>query len=345
MSTLLSPFFFEGLTYPQALFLLIPVAVLLLVECFPGNSGVLSMSTTSELRGLGHGPLRFYRLFPALLRAAGLTLLVVALAGPLNGYELRKDRAGVIDIMLCVDVSGSMQQADFVMNGQPRDRLFVTKQAVRNFIDSRRERQEGRYGADRVGLVLFSGLAWTQCPLTLDYDVLEREVENAGIAPDNKQGTAIGSALGLAIRRLSQTPAKSKVVVLLSDGNNNHGELDPMTAAQMAKEMGIRVYTIGAGSPEETTMLQGGLFPVKSEAIDEDMLKKMAGSTGGRYYLATDTDALMNAYAEINDLETTEIELGDYYEFRENFTAYFALGALLSLASIVLRRTRYEVIP
>ncbi len=344
MNGLFDPFLFGSLAHPWALVLLIPVVLLGVFEAFAGAPGAVTISTGSALARLGVRVSRSWRAIPAAIRTAGLSLLVLALACPLNGYQIRKDRAGVIDIMLCVDVSGSMQQKDFAVDGVPRDRLFVTKQAVRNFIDSRRERQEGRFGVDRVGLLLFSGVAWTQCPLTLDYDILEKAVEDAQIAPENKQGTAIGSALGLAVRRLSQTEAKSKVIVLLSDGRNNRGELDPLTAAQLAKEYGIRVYTIGAGSPESTT-IPGALFPVQSEAIDEDMLKKVAGTTGGRYYLATDTDALMSAYKEINALETTEIDLGDYYEFKEAFMPYLILGALLTIVSIAARRTVFEVVP
>lgn len=344
MNGLLNAFRFEMLAQPRALWLLVPVALLLLVEAFSRPAGAVSFSTGRMIAGLGHSVPRLLLAVPALLRAGGLALLVVALAGPMNGYQLRRDRAGVIDIMLCVDVSGSMRQTDFVMNGQQRDRLYVTKQAVANFINSRRERQNSRYGLDRVGLILFSGIAWTQCPLTLDYDILEKEVQDARIAPDSKQGTAIGSALGLALRRLGRTEAKSKVVVLLSDGQNNRGELDPVSAAQMAREMGIRVYTIGAGSPQEQ-VLRGGLFPVRSEAIDEEMLTKVATLTGGKYYLASDTAALMSAYNEINELETTEIDLGDYYEFRDAFMPWLTLGGLLIALSLCVRRRWFDPLP
>ncbi len=344
MRQLIDPFIFGSLGHPWALLLMIPVVLLGLFEAFSGAPGAVTISTGSALARLGARVSRSWRAVPAGLRMLGLSLLVLAMACPLNGYQVRKDRSGVIDIMLCVDVSGSMQQADFVMDGVPRDRLYVTKQAVRNFIDSRRERQTGRFGVDRVGLVLFSGIAWTQCPLTLDYDILEKAVEDSTFAPQSKQGTAIGSALGLAVRRLSQTEAKSKVVVLLSDGRNNRGELDPLTAADLAKEYNIRVYTIGAGSPQPTT-IQNGIFPVESEPIDEDMLKKVAGTTGGRYYLATDTAALIGAYKEINALETTEIDLGDYYEFKEAFMPYLILGALLTVLSVIVRRSAFEVVP
>jgi len=150
--------------------------------------------------------------------------------------------------------------------------------------------------------------------------------------------------LGLAVRRLKASEAKSKVVILLTDGVNNRGELDPVTAARLAKEYGIRVYTIGAGSTEEV-VIQQGLFPVRTEAIDEKVLRQMADTTGGRYYLATDTESLMKAYDEISALETTEIDIGDYYEANEAFMPYLVLGALLVLASVFSRRLWFEVLP
>lgn len=337
-------FGFDGLSHPLYLWLGIVVAVLLALELTGRAPGSVVLSTGEALARLRGRRTDFARRIPALLRALGLVLLLVALAGPLRGYHVRKDRAGVIDIMLCLDVSGSMQQPDFFIAGRQYDRLHVAREAALKFVNSRREAQDARYGLDRIGLILFSGLAWTRCPLTLDYDILEREIEGATIAPERKDGTAIGSALGLAVRRLSRSEAKSKVVVLLTDGVNNRGELDPMTAARLAKEYGIRVYTIGAGSTEEV-VVQRGFFPMRTEAIDEKVLKEMADTTGGRYYLATDTESLMNAYDEISSLETTEIDIGDYYEPNEEFMPYLVAGALALLASVFTRRLLFEVVP
>ncbi|OQC04620.1 MAG: von Willebrand factor type A domain protein [Candidatus Hydrogenedentes bacterium ADurb.Bin101] len=337
-------FLFDGLAHPYFLALSLPILLVLLLELLGRPPGAVTLSTENVLAGLRDRRIDWKRRLPAVLRALGLLLLCVALAGPLRGFHVRKDRAGVIDIMLCLDVSGSMQQPDFTINGHPHDRLYVAREAARNFVNSRRETREGRYGLDRIGLILFSGLAWTQCPLTLDYDILEREIDGASIAPERKQGTAIGSTLGLAVRRLKTSEAKSKVVILLTDGVNNRGELDPVTAARLAKEYGIRVYTIGAGSTEEV-VIQQGLFPVRTEAIDEKVLRQMADTTGGRYYLATDTESLMKAYDEISALETTEIDIGDYYEANEAFMSYLVLGALLVLASVFSRRLWFEVLP
>ena len=344
MSTLFLLFKYDGLAYPLMLWLGVVVAVLLIAEILRRAPGAIRISTGELLARIRGRRLLLARRIPAVLRALGLLLLLMALAGPMRGYHIRKDRAGVIDIMLCLDVSGSMEQQDFKIDGKPYDRLHVAREAARRFINNRRETRDTRFGLDRIGLVLFSGLAWTQCPLTLDYDILERELDNSKIADERKQGTAIGSSLGLAVRRLSKSEAKSKVVILLSDGVSNRGELDPITAARLAKEYGIRVYTIGAGSAEEV-LVRRGFFPMRTEAIDEATLKEMASITGGRYYPATDTESLLSAYEEIGTLEVTEIDVGDYYEAKEEFMPYILAGALALLASIFSRRLWYEVIP
>jgi len=246
-----------------------------------------------------------------------------------------------------VDVSGSMGEPDFVSGGQERDRLYVTKEAVRHFIQNRKEREGGRYGLDRVGLILYAGFAWTQCHLTLDYAILERELDRAEVVAHDrrKDGTAIGSAIGLAVRRLSQSEAKSKVIILLTDGLNNRGELDPVTAAQLSKRYGIRVYTIGAGAVREGYIHLPGQLPRRRQPIDEAALQKIAEITGAQYYRATDTRSLQRAYAEIDELEATEIEIGDYYEYNEAFMPYVLGGALLLLAGAFSRRLWFETIP
>lgn len=349
--SLLEPFRFNALMHPWALLVLAAVAALLAAELFARPLARLSVSTGETLAGMAHGRRKAFRRVPAVLRALGLALLVFALARPVQGYEVRKDRADVRDIMLCVDVSGSMRAMDFVVDGQPRNRLYVTKTAVRDFVDSRKERSGDRYGLDRLGLILYGAYAWTQCPLTLDYGVFERELEQAVIAEGEAKSkrTAIGSAIGLAVSRLRKSEAESKVIILLTDGQNNAGELDPFTAAQLAKDYGIRVYTIGCGSPEGGRVVQQTLFGQimggRSEPIDEETLKRIAAMTGAKYYRATDTESLKEAYAEINKLETTEVEIGDYYEHDEGFLPYTVLGAVVLAASIFARRSWFEPIP
>ncbi len=351
MSDLLGPFYFNSLMTPWALLLLIPIILLFLAELVARTPGAFNISTGEVLAKI-RGHRRFFlRRLPAMLRLVALTFLIIALARPITGYRVQKDRASVTDIMLCVDLSGSMQSMDFIANGQRQDRLYVTKQAVRDFLESRKEKPVDRYGLDRIGLILYATYAWTAAPLTLDYGILEHELDRAQLEPDNpkRQRTAIGSAIGLAVARLKKSEAKSKVIILLTDGLNNSGELDPITAARLAKEYDIRIYTIGAGSTE------GGVVPVQTifgttmqrtgDGVDEETLNRIASATGGRYFRATDTTSLEEAYLEINKLETTEIDLGDYYEHDEGFLPYAIVGTVAMLASIFSRRRWFEVIP
>lgn len=351
MNSFLGPFYFNTLMHPWVLLLILGVVALMIAELIARPSGALSISTGETLANIRGHARTSLRHLPPILRAIGLSLLIIAIARPLTGYQMRKDRKNVIDIMMCVDVSGSMKAADFLVQNQRLDRLAVTKQAVQHFLDSRKERRNDRYGLDRVGLILYGAYAWTQCPLTLDYGVFERELELANIdeRDPRSQKTAIGSAIGLAVSRLRKSEAKTKVIILLTDGINNSGELDPLTAAGLAKEYSIRVYTIGAGSPAGGATLQTGLlgtvFRRTNEPIDEETLKKIAAKTNGKYYRATDTESLVAAYEEINQLEMTEIEVGDFYEYDENFVPYAIIGSLAMLVSIFSRRTWFEAIP
>lgn len=348
MNLILDTLYFNTLRDPWFLVLLAFVPLLLLIEWSARAPGILRISTGETLARLRQGGSGIARRTPALLRAIGLCLLILALARPLHGYQLRTDRTDVIDIMLCVDVSGSMRQMDFRIGGVYRDRLFVVKQTVLDFLETRVARRGSRFGAERIGLILYAGIAWTQVPLTLDYDILRREIERAHIDDTDpaKQGTAIGSAIGLATWRLKDSEAESKVMILLTDGLNNRGELDPITAAHVANEYGIRIYTIGAGSPQGGMISQGGLLlNVSAAGIDEESMTKVAEITGGRYFRATDTESLAQAYEEISALERTEIEAGEYYEYDEAFVPYALLGGLLTLAGIFARRRWFEPIP
>lgn len=342
----LNAFQFDLLSSPWVLALLPLVLVLFLLEAFAGAPGVMTISTGEVLGRIQGQGRALLRRVPPLLRALGIALLIVALAGPLHGFQIRRDRADIIDIMLCVDVSGSMAQKDFIVNGEYRDRLYVTKEAVQDFIESRKARQRDRFGMDRVGLVLYAGYAWTAAPLTLDYEIIRRELANAQVENQDrkKEGTAIGSAIGLGVSRLKDSPATSKVMIVLTDGLNNRGELDPITAATIAKQMNVRIYTIGAGSTEGG-FVPGFLFPQQGQPIDEAAMRKIADTTGGKYFRATDQQSLLQAYEEINRMETTEIEVGDYYEYKPAFLPYLLAGAALLLASVFVRRQWFEVIP
>lgn len=343
------PFTFNALTQPAWLWLA-PLPVLLLIaECLMKAPAAIRLSTGDRLVRLVEQRPSRARYLPPLLRCMGLLLLLLALAGPRNGYRIRPENANVVDIMLCVDVSSSMAENDFFIGVEPANRLDVTRIAVANFIQNRRLTPEDRFGVDRMGLILYAGIAWTACPLTLDYGILEHEIARAEPASDQdrgKNGTAIGSAIGLAVRRLSLSEAKSKVIVLLTDGVNNRFELDPLTAAQVAAAYGIRIYTLGVGPVGDAQQMGAVTARARrGNLVDEGALRKIAAASGGAYFRATDRDSLEQAYREINSLEATEIEAGDVYEYEEAHLPWLVLGALVLGSAVLSRRTWFEVLP
>lgn len=348
--TLLDGFYFDVLQQPAWLYLIPGPLVLLVIEILQKSPGALVVSTGSRLALLAHKGRRWPRHLPAVLRCLGLCTLLVAMAGPLDGFRIRKDRADVVDIMLCVDVSESMAQRDFRIGPDEANRLDVTKLAVGNFIENRRLVPEERFGVDRLGLIFYAGIAWTACPLTLDYGVLEYEIARAQPASDrerHKNGTAIGSAIGLAVRRLSKSEAKSKVIVLLTDGMNNRNELDPVTAAHLAAAYDMRIYTLGVG-PLPDAQRMGAVAAkarLQGDSVDEASLKQIAEISGGAYYRATDTASLQEAYNAINTLEATDLEVGDIYEYDEAHMPWIVVTALLLGASVFSRRIWFEVLP
>ena len=251
--------------------------------------------------------LRFIHLFI-------LILIVIALARPRLVDQLQQTSVDVIDIVLVLDISSSMLADDFSPN-----RLEVVKQTARDFISGRR--------GDRVGLLVFAGQSFIQCPLTVDLDVLQNLLKEVTIAPRDYDGTAIGMAIANATNRLRHSEAKSKVMILLSDGSNNAGEIEPTTAADLAAEFDIRIYTIGAGTNQSYTRIPGrGL--IRNE-IDEETLMEIAKKTGGKYFRATDQTALTDIYNEINQLERSEIEVKEFTSHREIY-GWFLIPAFLA---------------
>ncbi len=263
---------------------------------------------------------------PVLLAAAG-TLLVVSLARPQTGTARKEVKSEGIDIVLALDISGSMRAEDF----KPHNRLYVAKQVAREFV-------AGRSG-DRIGLVVFAGGAYTQCPLTLDYGIVNDLLEQVdfGGVPD---GTAIGMALATSVNRLREAKGKSKVVILLTDGQNNAGEVDPITAAEAAQALGVKVYTIGAGKDGPARIpvddpVYGRRYVTINASVDEATLKKIADITGGRYFRATSAEALEGIYKEIDQLEKSEAETVEYVQYEEK-GPFLALIAALALAGGLL---------
>ena len=268
-----------------------------------------------------------------LVRGAGLLvwiaagLAIIAVARPQQGVRLSEIEARGVDIMLAIDISPSMQALDF----QPRDRLFVAKQTAREFISERTH--------DRMGLVGFAATAFTQCPLTLDHDALLDLLDGLDfhLAED---GTAIGMALATSVERLRDSKTPSKVIVLLTDGANNRGAIDPLTGADLARAYGIKVYTVLVGRGGEVPVpiddpTLGRRIVMMQMDIDEPTLREIAQRTGGRFFRATETAALKGIYAEINRLERAPIRSIEYHEYRDLGPAVLAVAAVaLGLAGL-----------
>ena len=291
----------------------------------------------SSVAGVERAPktVRYYlRHLPFALRAAAFALLVVALARPQDVEQNVRTNTEGIDIMLAIDVSGSMLARDF----KP-DRITAAKEVAGSFIAD-------RYG-DRIGLVAFAGEAFTQSPLTTDQSTLQTLLARirSGLIED---GTAIGNGLATAINRLRESDAKSKVIILLTDGVNNRGEIAPLTAAEIAKAQGIRVYTIGVGTegmaPYPAIDMFGNITFVNQKVeIDEKTLTAISDMTGGKYFRATDKAKLKAIYDEINQLEKSKVEVTEHVSYHELYLAWVlaALGLLLAeflLANLVLKR-------
>ena len=282
-----------------------------------------------------------YRHILIILRSTAIVLFVIALARPQYGNKQTKVTTEGIDIVLAVDVSGSMLAEDFEIGGRRYNRLHVVKQVVKDFIMKRTN--------DRIGLVVFAGRPYTQCPMTLDYGMLLQLLDKVEIGMV-EDGTAIGSALGSSIERLKNTKAKSKVIILLTDGRNNSGEIDPFTAAEIARTFGIKIYVIGAGTKGLAPFPAFDIFGNKvmkqvKVDIDDDALREIARITDGNYYRATDTESLKEIYGQIDKLEKTESDVTQYTEYNELFH-YFLLSAFgLLFVELSLAKTKLRKIP
>ncbi len=271
-----------------------------------------------------------------ILRLAALGFLIGALARPQAGAESRDSLTQGIDIILALDISGSMLAEDIKPN-----RVEAAKQVAAEFVKGRTN--------DRIGLVIFSGEAYTQCPLTLDYGVVLNFLDTlrVGMIED---GTALGNGLATAVNRLRDSKARSKVVILLTDGRNNRGEIDPISAGQAAQTFGVKVYTIGAGThgtalyPVEDTLFGKRYVPMQVD-VDDQTLTRIAELTGGRYFRATDRGSLEKIYGEIDRMEKTKIEVKEYTRYSELFHYFAGMGLLLVLAEIVPAYTRFRKLP
>jgi Ca-activated chloride channel family protein len=311
----------------------------------------------AALRGLGQGKVQFpdvglvqgarggrhasFRLAPIALRVAALFLLILALARPQGGSVSREVTSDGVDILLVADASGSMRALDLFIGDERAPRLEVAKKVIRDFVD-------GRVG-DRIGLVVFGDEAIVQCPTTVDYGVLEQTLAAVKIGMAGGS-TAIGSAIGTATNSLMPLPGHSKVIILLTDGKNETGLLDPVQAARAAATYGIKIYTIGVGSrgdaPVPVQGLLGGThYRYVPVDLDEPTLQAIADATGGRYYRADSTETLEKVFKIIDELERTEVEVKEFTDYEELYTAALWPALLLLLLELVLRATWLRTLP
>jgi len=321
---------------PLVLGLLVALPVLFWVRARRRRRPAIRYSAVSDIQAAGVSKARVMAILPPTLRGLALAAFIVALARPQTGITTENVLTEGIDIVMVLDVSSSMLAEDLEPN-----RLEAAKAVGIDFVAGRRN--------DRIGLVAFAGQAFTQAPLTFDYAVVQSLFDelDVGMIED---GTAVGMGLATAVKRLQASPAESKVVVLLTDGRSNRGEIGPVTAAQMAQALGIRVYTIGAGSQGTARVpvpdpLGGIRYANMRVDIDEATLQEMAELTGGRYFRATDNESLASIYTEIDELERTEIEVENFTQFGEEFPLPLGLGFLLLVAEFGLAQTVLRRLP
>ncbi|SEN69406.1 vWA domain-containing protein [Niastella yeongjuensis] len=318
--------------YPEVfgLFVLIPAMLYWYLNKYDRKQGALKVSSLAVIRQ-GSSWKNTFRHAPFVIRLVAVSCIIMAMARPQtrNDEELKNGQG--IDIVLCLDVSGSMLAQDFLP-----DRLEASKQMAANFVDMR--------PTDRIGVVIFSGESFTLVPLTTDKTVLKTQIYNInrGLLED---GTAIGDGLGVSVDRLKNVKTKSKVIILLTDGEDQGGRIDPLAGKELAKAYGIRVYTIGVGSEGYAPVPTADGTRQQKVNIDEKLLRMIATETGGLYFRARDNESLKRIYLEIDKLEKSRIEVTALKRYTERFFPFaFAAAALLFL-EIFLRYTLFKKFP
>jgi len=326
---------FESPHFLWLLSVLLPMVAWYVYRTLRGGA-TIRISSVAGVAGAPRTWRYYLRHLPFVLRCAAVVFLVVALARPRSAEQNSTVSAEGIDIVMALDVSGSMLARDF----KP-DRMGAARQMAGEFITART--------GDRIGLVVFAGEAFTQSPLTTDYATLQTLLARvkSGLIED---GTAIGNGLATGINRLRESDAKSKVIILLTDGVNNRGQIAPLTAAEIAREQGIRVYTIGVGSrgeaPYPAIDMFGNMTFVRQQVeIDEKTLREIASMTGGRYFRATDNAALRAIYGEINQLEKSKVEISEHTTYTEEFLPWAVSAVLALLLEFLLNTLLFKRLP
>ena len=325
---------------PLYLLLLIPLIPLFIFDLYKLHLLRFKFSSLRILKKQKKGWRHYMEFIPPFFRLLGLILLVFALARPQWGNKFTEVESEGIDIILALDTSGSMRALDLQLEGKEANRLEVIKSVVSKFIDGREY--------DRMGMVIFGTEAYTQCPLTLDYDILKGYLDliEIGIVGED---TAIGNALATSIKRLEASKAKSKIVILLTDGQNTAGTVSPKRAAELAAEKHIKVYTIAIGRNGQVPIPQKTLFGMRKVyaelQVDEDTLKEIAKITRGQFFKADDTETLTNVYKTIDQLEKTAVKVNEFSEYKEMYVSCLFPGLILLIAAWILQRTVFLRIP
>ena len=327
--------------YPKLLWLLCVLPVLVIVRARRGPRAAVRYASTDLVREVGRSTRSRLGGIVPYLRIPALALMIVALARPQVNHVSSSVKASGVDIMLALDVSGSMASLDLTLDGKPADRLSVVKSVVAKFIDQRPN--------DRIGMIAFAGVPFLVSPLTLEHDWLQRNLSRVELGTI-EDGTAIGSALTSAVNRLRTSDARSKLVVLLTDGQNNSGKVQPALAAEAAAALGIKVYTIGVGvtgtAPMPVTDDHGHRHIVMTDAdVDEKTLSMIADKTGGAFFRATDTQSLNEIYARIDSLEKTTREVSRYERHDEKFAWALLPGLALLAAELGFATTWLRRVP
>ncbi len=336
----MSLFDYKNITFANpallVLLLLIPVLIYWYLKKYNNQKASFRVSSLEGIRNLPASWKSRLRPVLIILRILVIALLIVAIARPRTSSVTENLNSEGIDIVLCLDVSGSMLARDF----KP-DRIEAAKKVAMNFVKGR--------PTDRIGLVIFAGESFTQCPITTDHAVLLNQIKSVK-SGSLEDGTAIGMGLATSVDRLRKSKAKSKVIILLTDGVNNTGLIDPLTALNIAKLYHIKVYTIGVGTigmaPFPVPIPGGGVQMQQMKVqIDTALLKKIASETGGQYFRATDNRSLQDIYKQIDKMEKTKIKVTSYKQYKELFYP-FALAALaFLLIEILLRYTIFKSLP
>jgi Ca-activated chloride channel family protein len=328
--------------HPYFLLLLLLLPLFAWLKGKRGSPPAFLYSSVKLVEGLTRARRSHAGNFLAALRWLTLAIFIFALAQPRLSKSTTEVKASGVDIVIALDMSGSMVSEDFVVKDERVNRFNMARSVIKKFIDQRPN--------DRIGLVVFATQAFVATPLSLDHDFLQENLERLEIGAISETSTAIGDGLATSINRLRDLKSKSKIIILATDGQNNSGKIEPLMAADAAAALGVKVYTVGIGEQGSAPMpvFMGGQkvgyqnVPVD---VDEDTLQKIADKTGGRYYRADNAEKFQQIYAEIDKLEKTEATISKYTEYKELFAWFVLSGSVLLLIEILLAQTIYRKLP